>query len=293
MNTLSRHIEALLLDHDCVIVQGFGGFIAVNKPARYVEEDGIFYPPYKSVTFNQHLTDGDGLLTQLYMQTYDASYPQALLQIEKDVEEISRELDLNGSVAIGGIGMLHKDLENRISLTTEMAGIDSPKLFGLASLNVEKWSKKKETPVQVIPMPVAEPKTQQKEHHIPFMYDMSVAAAIAAIFFLLFTAPMSKTTHYEEAYIAGIGQSVVSNTEEELNTEDYTIILASYVSEKNAKHFIENLKNQGFADAEYVDGKVTRVKYGSYATEAEAMRQLSQLKGQNSAFAEGWIMQLK
>ena len=75
MNTLAKHIETLLLNHDCVMVQGLGGFIAMKKPAHFVADEGVFYPPYRSVTFNQQLTYGDGLLEQLYMQSYDASYP--------------------------------------------------------------------------------------------------------------------------------------------------------------------------------------------------------------------------
>ncbi|MQO83477.1 SPOR domain-containing protein, partial [Prevotella copri] len=35
MNRLERHIEILLLSNDCVIVPGFGGFMAHHVDARY------------------------------------------------------------------------------------------------------------------------------------------------------------------------------------------------------------------------------------------------------------------
>jgi len=176
-----------------------------------------------------------------------------------------------------------------------MSGIDSPRLYGLSSINVDKWSKKKiETPVRIIPIAETDDKDNKKEHRIPFMYDMSVAAAIAAIFFLLFTSPMSNTSQYEEAYIAGIGQSVINNSQEEIvPTDTYTIILASYVSEKNANSFIEDLKSEGFDEAQFVDGKVSRIMYGSYTTEKDALNRLNELKSRNAAFSEGWIMQVK
>ena len=41
MIELAQHIEVLLLENDCVIVPGFGGFIAHYAPAMRVAEDAI------------------------------------------------------------------------------------------------------------------------------------------------------------------------------------------------------------------------------------------------------------
>jgi hypothetical protein len=299
MNTLAKHIETLLLNHDCVMVQGLGGFIAMKKPAHFVADEGVFYPPYRSVTFNQQLTYGDGLLEQLYMQSYDASYPQALLQIEKDVEELMTDLDLNGSVEIGNIGELHKDLDNRIILESYVSGIDSPALYGLGALGITTWKKqkpaKKEEETKIVEMVVPE---EKPEHKIPFMYDMSVAAAIAAIFFLLFASPMSNSSQYEEeAYIAGMGGAAAlvnqQNQQKEIVAGDFTIVLACYVSEKNANNFIESLSEAGYEDGQFIDGKKTMIVYGKYASETEAMNSLKELREGNKAFADGWVLQVK
>ena len=275
MNTLAKHIETLLLNHDCVMVQGLGGFIAIKKPAHFASDEGVFYPPYRSVTFNQQLTYGDGLLEQLYMQSYDASYPQALLQIEKDVEELLTDLDLNGSVEIGNIGELHKDLDNRITLESYVSGIDSPALYGLSALSITTWKKQKpakKEEAKIVEMVVPE---EKPEHKIPFMYDMSVAAAIAAIFFLLFASPMSNSSQYEEeAYIAGMGSGATAlmnqqAEQKEIVAGDFTIVLACYVSEKNANTFIESLSESGYEDGQFIDGKKTMIVYGKYASETE------------------------
>ena len=73
MIELSRHIESLLLAHDCVIVPGLGGFVAHYVPARRIAEEQLFLPPSRSVGFNQQLTINDGLLVQSYMQAYDTN----------------------------------------------------------------------------------------------------------------------------------------------------------------------------------------------------------------------------
>ena len=45
MIELTKHIEILLLENDCVIVPGLGGFIAHHQPAHYEEDEGLFLPP--------------------------------------------------------------------------------------------------------------------------------------------------------------------------------------------------------------------------------------------------------
>ena len=75
---LDRHIEILLLDNDCVIVPGFGGFVAHHVEARYDKSDNSFLPPLRSLGFNPHLKNiNDSLLAQSYVEAYDISYPEA------------------------------------------------------------------------------------------------------------------------------------------------------------------------------------------------------------------------
>ena len=46
MIELAQHIEALLLENDCVIVPGLGGFVAHYTPAMRVAEENTFFAPY-------------------------------------------------------------------------------------------------------------------------------------------------------------------------------------------------------------------------------------------------------
>ena len=58
MIELTKHIEILLLENDCVIVPGLGGFIAHYQPAHYEEDECVFVPPTRMVGFNPQLTMG-------------------------------------------------------------------------------------------------------------------------------------------------------------------------------------------------------------------------------------------
>lgn len=138
MISLARHIQLLLLEHDCVIVPNLGGFIANHAEARYNDSgDALFLPPFRSIGFNPQLQVNDGLLVQSYMTAYDASYPAACLQMEQDVEMIINILDRNGVVELEGVGTITKSLGNKITFSSYEAGILTPSLYGLYSFEME------------------------------------------------------------------------------------------------------------------------------------------------------------
>lgn len=138
MISLARHIEILLLENDCVIVPGLGGFIASHNEAQYNDAgDSLFLPPYRTVGFNQQLQVNDGLLVQSYMAAYDASYPAAYLQMEKEIETLMKELDNEGYVELEGIGKLTKSISNNITFISNESGITTPSLYGLYSFEMK------------------------------------------------------------------------------------------------------------------------------------------------------------
>ena len=55
MIELAQHIEVLLLENDCVIVPGLGGFVAHYTPAMRVAEENVFLPPTRIIGFNPQL----------------------------------------------------------------------------------------------------------------------------------------------------------------------------------------------------------------------------------------------
>ena len=93
MKNLARHIELLLRNNDCVILPGFGGFIAHDVPAYYVSEEGLYYPPSRSISFNAAITMNDGLLVQSYMKSYQVDYARATYMVDVAVEQLTDMLD--------------------------------------------------------------------------------------------------------------------------------------------------------------------------------------------------------
>lgn len=149
MKELSRHIEILLLNNDCVIVPGFGGFVAHHRTAEYVTEEEAFFPPQRTLGFNPQLQLNDSLLVQSYVEAYDISYPEALHRIESEVEEIKQKINVDGSYEFHGIGVVNKNSDGHYSFEPCMAGLLTPSLYALDSYiigSVEKVKALTDTP---------------------------------------------------------------------------------------------------------------------------------------------------
>ena len=134
---IERHIEILLLDNDCVIVPGLGGFTAHHVEARFDESDDVFLPPLRTLGFNQQLKINDSLLVQSYIEAYDISYPEALRRIEGEVEELRQRLANDGYYEMTDIGVLEMNEGGNIIFTPCEAGILTPELYGLSSFEMQ------------------------------------------------------------------------------------------------------------------------------------------------------------
>ena len=104
MIELERHIEILLLDCDCVIVPGFGGFVAHHRDARFDDADNMFLPPLRTLGFNPKLNMNDSLLVQSYVEAYDISYPEALARVETEVDELKHNIEKDGYYEFENLG---------------------------------------------------------------------------------------------------------------------------------------------------------------------------------------------
>ena len=136
MKNLARHIEWLLHDNDCVILPGFGGFIAHIVPAYYVSNENLYYPPSRSISFNTAITMNDGLLAQSYMRSYNIDYAQATYLVDIAIEKLRDALDEEGSVTLPHIGTIKQDIHQTIQFIAEPAGIPSPLHFGLGAFTI-------------------------------------------------------------------------------------------------------------------------------------------------------------
>lgn len=143
MIQIDRHIEILLLDNDCVIVPGLGGFMAHHVCARYFPDTQTYLPPLRQLGFNAQLQINDSLLAQSYIEAYDISYPEALRRIEEEVTELKQNIQNKGYCELNDIGVLRTNIDGNIEFEPCESGILTPELYGLNSVDISYVSRSK------------------------------------------------------------------------------------------------------------------------------------------------------
>ena len=138
MNTLSRHIERILLNHDCVVVPQFGGFVTMGTSSTREETEQVFFPPIRVVRFNPELTEDDGLLISDVREELRCQDSEAKRHIQRLVLHLRQQLLADGQVDFGCIGVFSQDEDGRVSFAPCQAGLPTPNYFGLDAFLMPK-----------------------------------------------------------------------------------------------------------------------------------------------------------
>ena len=134
MNLISRHIEYLIRYNDCVIVPGWGAFIAQYQPATI--NNNQLLPPSRSLIFNPSLTHDDGLLASSIVRQSAMGYDMAIKLISDEVNALRHQLDISGEVALSKIGTFTRNDEGTMLFEPFNASSSATSFFGLPTINV-------------------------------------------------------------------------------------------------------------------------------------------------------------
>ena len=207
MIELTRHIEILLLENDCVIVPELGGFITHHQPAHYEEDEGVYLPPSRTVAFNPQLTMNDGLLVQSFMQAYHLDYTDALKMMNEEVDQLKKMLYQEGIVDMEGIGKLHCNIYGTYEFQPNANGILAPSLYALDTFPITMLP----TVSAIIPetedavSPVYPTEEKKKIIRLnPHWLSNAVAVAVAVILFFVLSIPV-ENTYVDKGNYASLG----------------------------------------------------------------------------------------
>lgn len=200
MIELAQHIETLLLENDCVIVPGFGGFVAHYSPATRVKEENIFLPPTRTIGFNPQLKLNDGVLVQSYMSAYDTSFADASRIVEKEVNEFIGLLHEEGKAHLDNIGEIHYNVYGNYEFIPYDSKITTPSLYGLDFFEMQELSVLQQKEKVWVPTHLEKEK-KTFEISINRAYLRNAAAMIAAIvLFFAFSTPVENTDVQKNNY---------------------------------------------------------------------------------------------
>lgn len=212
MKDLLQHIKRLLIDNECVIIPGFGGFITYYASAQLLNDEHLFIPPHRTIGFNPLLQMNDGLLIQSYMQEYEVSYPVALRMVEKAVDELCGKLNQDGKIYLEGLGELSLNIEKVIDFRPEEKGIISPQLYGWGSFEMKELKDIKHSVNIDNNSIISQKETKEKKHNILVIninktwLNNAVAVAAAVIMFFILSTPVANTYVEPESY-ASLGST--------------------------------------------------------------------------------------
>lgn len=205
MIELAQHIEALLLENDCVIVPGLGGFVAHYAPATRVKEENIFLPPTRVIGFNPQLKMNDGLLVQSYMSVYGTNFSDATKMVERKVGELISVLHEEGKVDLPNVGEVRYTIHNTFDFAPYDNKITTPYLYGLDAFEMQELSALEKPQVEKA-VSYSIPTVVKKEKRtfaikINRAYLTNAAAVVAAIVLsFFFSTPIENTEVIEENY---------------------------------------------------------------------------------------------
>lgn len=106
---LENYVSELLLRHNCLIIPGFGGFVARYSSAKIDWNRGLIAPPSKELVFNKHLIQSDGLFVNHVAINENLSFADATGKVDEIVSSWKQTLKSGGRVEIEKVGILYHD----------------------------------------------------------------------------------------------------------------------------------------------------------------------------------------
>ncbi len=324
---LDSHIEQLLMRHECVIVPNIGGFVVQRQNAHIDMSTGCLLPPSFTVGFNAQLVLNDSLIVQSYMEHYDYSYGEALNIIEDEVAQISEHIASGKSWEIYGVGTIALNAEGSYVFEPQSEGLLTPALFGLSAIYCAVPQKATNLEQRASDESEIENESDEREYYKISKRFVHWTAAACALVLICFSIPylsrnvdttqLMSCVDFSKVYdiipkakvitpeieVAETTQEITEETTEEetaeiieeqptLSINYYTVVLASYVSEKNAEAYKTRLESLGINDIEIIgEGKLRKVIAGHFETEEQA-HELRRSLATGYNLAELWVTKL-
>lgn len=135
MISMIEHIEYLMLSNDCVVVPGFGAFIAQYTSSNNCAQNSTFTSPKRSISFNASINHNDGLLANSIAKKASIPYAEALKQIEKSTTICRQALSDGSEVPFGRLGFFISNGEGHIEFIPFHHELANDDFFGLQSFS--------------------------------------------------------------------------------------------------------------------------------------------------------------
>lgn len=137
MFSIIEHIEYLITRHDCVVVPGWGAFIANYDASSYDAECGVMSRPRRSIGFNASVSHNDGLLAHSIVRREGIDYNEAMKFIADSVTTFRQQLAMDCEVSIGRLGYFRRNSGRFIEFVPFYHANGTDQFFGLDDMEIK------------------------------------------------------------------------------------------------------------------------------------------------------------
>ena len=309
MKNLAQHIESLLIQHECVIVPGLGGFVTYRDKASI--RNNRLYAPAQRVRFNHLLTYHDGLLAEAYMQDRHIGYTAALEAIKTDVEQITTSLNSGNTFILGRIGALSLSADNTIILKNEDCRF-LPENIGLPVVNLKQLASESNNDNTI---------TLNIPHASSNVVRYAAMLIVVFVFSLLIPTPVTDATHEASFYrvqstgykaqsassietiksVGSVGVIGSINSVDSINTTEtqktlnsqakYHLIIASLTSQAEAEEYIAHHTHFDHNQLTIIESKGKyRISAAGFDKYKDALEYMDSIRNEVPIAKKAWIM---
>ena len=299
MMNLAQDIQELLVDHDCVIVPGLGGFVCNYQSARIEGNvNCTLFPPSKFIIFNTKLTHNDGLLASYLSRKLSIDYEIAKQKLKDETEMIIQALKQDGHYLFPGVGQIVKTINNGLEFNQTDNFQFLSESFGLMPIVYSKLElKKQESPN------ISFTKGVHKRRSLPKMVKQSVV--LVPMFLLAALLPSMYLKNSYESAIIQLKKTApvkmenpvpVKSATSEIKIKNiapkahYFIVTGSFKNIEKAQSFSKQLRSEGYQSQVIEKGDYFIVSISSFENLNEANSFLIKLQDSENRFVDAWLL---
>ncbi|KAA6302315.1 MAG: hypothetical protein EZS26_001428 [Candidatus Ordinivivax streblomastigis] len=324
MQKIPFYIAYLLTKQECVIIPGFGAFIASeSEDYRSVGKDSLLCAPVYSLGFNSDIRHNDGLLANTLAKGESISYKDACLYIRQYVDHLNDQLSIHKTVLIPWIGNLSLAAESKLLFTPALHSSCNANRFGLYDFYLPTLAELEEA------LRMVHSHKKQNVIYIPIhrrMLRWTAAAAMLALFLLPIPLNESSSVALQQAGFSPkplLAQTFTSVPEESpmLSVEDedlivteievpailpaepvkefaiepnkhyYYIVLASLPTKSAAEEQVASYRKAGSIETAIISTNTRyRVYINKFEDKTEAENYLNRFRAVHPQYSDAWLL---
>ncbi len=315
---ITPFIRELIVQNECVILRGIGGFETSYKHATLDKKRKILIPPSKKINFRPDLIKDNGVLEAYLAANLEITDAKASAAIDEFVQWFFNAIKEKGEVFLKGIGEFRFDEKNNIVFSDIENENYLAESFGLDSLVFENEFKEDDTGKIVL-----KPVPMQKRKLTGWYVTIGILLLLVSVTTLILISTSkgvtvfhrsdsgSKKNGKEEMIFGGTNKaledSIIKSIERSLSEStvpkkalavpptqktapeitantygaQYYLVAGSFKSSKNADILKAQLKRKGFNPEIMITGEYYyRVIVGAFSDRKEAIAELRRIRGQ-------------